>query len=45
MKDTENPIIVNVYYNKEGQNAYDILNKSLWIFIKKEVEKLCSSNS
>lgn len=45
MKDTENPITVNVHYNKEGQNAYEILNKSLWIYIKKEVEKLCSSNS
>ena len=37
MKDTENPITVNVHYNKEGQNAYEILNKSLWIYIKKEV--------
>ncbi len=45
MKDTDNPITVRIHYNDEGQNAYDILNESLWLFIKKEVEKLCSSNS
>lgn len=45
MKDTENPITVNVHYNEEGQNVYEILSKSLWIFIKKEVEKLCLTNS
>ncbi len=45
MKDTENTITVNVHFKKDGQNVSDILDKSLWIFIKKEVEKLCSSNS
>lgn len=45
MKDTENAITVHIHYDDEGQNVSDILNKSLWIFIKKEVEKLCSSNS
>lgn len=45
MKDTENPITVRIHYNEEGQNVSDILNKSLWIYIKKEVEKLCSLNS
>lgn len=45
MKDTENAITVHIHYNEEGRNVSDILDNSIWIYIKKEVEKLCSENS
>ncbi len=38
----DNPITVEVHYNESSVDIVEILNDSLWLFIKREVEKLCS---
>lgn len=43
--DKKTDITVSVYYSDSGGDIIDIIKKSLWLFIEKEIKQLCMQNS
>lgn len=43
--DNKNSITVSVYYSDNGEDVIDIIKKSFWLFIEREVKELCMQKS
>jgi len=45
IKNSDNTVIIKVFYQENGIDIAEILRKSLMLFMEKEVRELCQKNS